>query len=306
MDVDLVNKYKPTDQTDSDLAKKKRKSVSPEHKTDTDPTQNVGSAGGNGGRQAGSANKETGRGKGRGKGKGEKRGGRGGEGSSSSKGGNGVGGLPHEERRGGDEYEFSTRDILATNSKLLARLCQDRREQMRQTQYVVRFPSGDGCIRGLFAAQKQWKESRPGSGQHPDGELHEVCWRVLVHMLSERLSNSECVSGEQKANITSLKNYLRLTIHEPGKERPPGTRPTSVVKFQPAGKASRGPPPEGKEWVWILKFAADRQKSREAHEETACVAELFHQVFGISIKPDTGPRDALEFELERQLSAMRM
>ena len=304
MDVEFINKYKPTDLTDNAMSAKKRKSDSVGSKDENPPPNTEGK---NDASKGGRGNKGTGRGhKGGGRGTGASRGW--GKGRNEGSGG-GEPTFDNESTgstRRDDRVEYSNREIIATNSKLIARLCQDRREQMRHIQYVVRIPSGDNVIRGLFAAQKQWKDSRPTVGRHQDGELHEVCWRILVYMLTERLGSSVCITAEQKHNITALKKYLQLTIEEPGKALTPGTRPTSVIKFQPAGKASRGPPPDGKEWVWVLRFASDRQKAREAHEETAYVAPLFKDMFGISIANDTGPRDSLEFELERQLSSLRV
>ena len=134
----------------------------------------------------------------------------------------------------------------------------------------------------------------------------EILWRLTVGTLHSSLQNAECVSSEQKSHIKELNSFLKLTIHNPAEALTEGVRPTSIRRFQPAGRQSRPPPEEGKDWVWILQFDADRQKAREAHEEAAKVSGIFKSYFSIEIRQDTGPRDNLEFDLEDQLASLRV
>ena len=128
----------------------------------------------------------------------------------------------------------------------------------------------------------------------------------MVDHFHTSLQSTECISSEQKTDIKNINYFLKLTIHNPAETLPEGVRPTSVRRFQPAGRQGRPPPEEGKDWVWVLMFDSDRQKGREAHEEAAKVQEAFKNYFGINLSPDSGPRDGLEFELEDQLASLRV
>ena len=306
MDVELANKYKASPTEVQNIQAKRQRQDSEGGKGDSQGDGNQQ------GRQASSgANKGSSRKSGRGNGRGKGRG-RGGEGKGedgddedgekASKGGKGTRYGGKGKGKGG----YSTEQMLSTSGKLLARLCRDRRDNMRFSQYILRIPSDHSLFPALANAQRVWKESRPSEGRHPDGELHELLWRLTVDTLYSSLQNAECVSAEQKGHIKELNYFLKLTIHNPAEHRSAGVRPTSIRRFQPAGRQGRPPPEEGKDWVWVLQFDSDRQKAREAHEEAAKVAETFKSYFSIELRQDTGPRDNLEFELEDQLASLRV
>ena len=303
MDVDLANKYKASPSEVQNIQAKRQRQDSEGGKGESQGERSQQYAQANPRTSQGSSQKgNRGKGRTRGRGRGEEDKGGLDEEEKGSKGGKG----PRNGGKGKGKGGYSTEQMLSTSGKLLARLCRERRDNMRFSQYVLRIPSDHLLFPVLANAQRVWKESRPTEGRHPDGELHEVLWRLTVESLHSQLQNAECVSAEQKKDIKELNYFLKLTIHNPTEPRTEGVRPTSVRRFQPAGRQGRPPPEEGKDWVWILQFDSDRQKAREAHEEAAKVAETFKSYFSIELRQDTGPRDNLEFELEYQLASLRV
>ena len=287
MDVDLQSKYKLPD-ADSEAARgdKKRSKSGPPSEGKGGATSSTPENNGKGGK-----------GNGKGRGKGKKGGGKKG---SQGKDGDEFG--PHPF----DDETFTATQMLNTSHKLVSRLCRERREHLRWTQYAFKIPSGDPLVAILLNTQKIWKETRPSSGRHPDGELYEVSWLTAHQNLIERMESSECITAEQKSLQLAIRDFLKLTIRTSQPPFEPGSRATALTKFQPAGRAGRPPPGEGRPWVWVLAFQQDRSKGREAHEEAAHIAPSFKLAFDIEITPDSGPRDNLEFALERQLAVMAL
>jgi hypothetical protein len=248
MDVELQNKYKVSPTEVQNIQAKRQRPDSEGGKGDTQDDgpqwDNHANSGANKGSQRGNRGRGAGRGRGKGgEGKGEDE-----EGEKGSKGGKGA-------KRGGKgkgKGGYSTEQMLSTSGKLLARLCRDRRDNIRCTQFILRIPSDHSLFSALANAQRVWKETRPTTGRHPDGEMHELLWRLTVDNLYASLQSAECVSAEQKGHIKELNYFLKLTVHNPADPLTPGLRPTSVRRFQPAGRQGRPPPEEGKDWVWVL------------------------------------------------------
>ena len=70
---------------------------------------------------------------------------------------------------------------LESHRKLLLRLDNHRRSQNKEQQLVIEVePASEYMRNQLEHVMAVWKRDRPEAGRHPDGDLHELCWKMLL------------------------------------------------------------------------------------------------------------------------------
>ena len=289
MDVEELLKYKlPEGYTPADSNKKRKGDVpfttqaARENPASTNAAgsspSSIPSGGENG--KAGGQGEKGGRGGGRGKGNGK--------GGKRNKGGKG-------------EYEATSQQILTTHAKAILRLEQERRERDRSIQWAIDFKLPYHLPVQLQHAVEVHRTNKPEEGNHPDGNINDVQWRIFASSVYADFEKLE-VSREDYDTVQTVLQFLNFSVYKVSERGPDGTRTTCTL-LKPAHRIVA----ESKTWTWLFRLRQDTARGREAHEKLLTCSEAFEKFHThVAIRKDRAPRDGLTRQIEQQLSGLRI
>ena len=195
----------------------------------------------------------------------------------------------------------SVSQTLSTHAKLLLRLDQERRDRERTLQWAIDFKVPYELPQRLAHAVEVYRDSRPTEGQHPEGSLNDVQWKLFAGQVYTDLEKIEATSAN-KDRLQAVHRFLKHTIYT-GSELGPDGNQTVCSMFKPAHRVAA----ESTTWTWLFRMRQDTARGRDAHEQLLVCARYVEDFHTHSkVRKDRAPKDGIVRQVEQQLAALRV
>ena len=231
-----------------------------------------------------------------------------GEQTEAGNGGKGSGSKPRGGKGGkggkGKGADVSVNGILLTHAKLLSRLSIERRDKLREEQYIVEIPASGALANDLSKAMDHWHKLLEPGKEHELGPRQEYLWKVFLRNAATSIAAYRTADANDEKALRRVRAWLEAAGYQVD-EGHDYTHGESVAVFKPTGKGAR--PPEGRpHWLFMLRFKSRLQAHREVNEDTFRLLAEFKTVLGLRIRSDVGPKDGLERGLEEGLAHLQL
>lgn len=186
--------------------------------------------------------------------------------------------LRPQNGRGNNRPKSDMRDMLEDIRVCTSQLLLAQRMDAKERNIILEIAPKANIREVLGAARDKWYKERPTDSKHPLGEIHLLCWNLLV------ASAKASVKTDDSAYTGPAKALLGNLLSDTG---------ASVARFIPLSKGGR-PSVSDKPWLWQLRVSVVTENGPSLHRELLSNGNALFIKQATTLRADTAPARKIE------------